>query len=93
MATVRERIGCPVCGVSRAPRFFSIDEGTGAYDGSARPPKIVLYRFQFAGRGRITTEHADLPIHLAQGLRSALRASLALVEAEILAAGGVLSDD
>jgi len=93
MATVRERIGCPVCGVSRAPRFFSINTETGAYDGSARPPKIVLYRFRFAGRGAITTEHASLPLHLAQGLRSALRASLDLVEQEILAAGGELSDD
>ncbi len=93
MASTRERIGCPVCGVSRAPRFFSIDPETGAYDGSGRPPKIVLYRFRFAGRASITTEHAGLPLHLAQGLRDALRASLALVEREILEAGGELSDD
>ena len=90
---VRERIGCPVCGMNRGPVFFGIDQSTGVYDPAARPPKTVLHRCQFGGRARITVETTGLPLHLAQGLRSALRASLALVEREILEAGGELSDD
>ncbi len=91
--TVRESIGCTLCGLARPLTQLGIDPDTGRYDRDARPPKTVLYRHLYGGRARLTVEKVGLPLHLAQGLRDALRASLALVEREILEAGGELSDD
>lgn len=76
----------------RTPRFFGLDPITFRYDPSARPPKFVAYTHHFGGRARIRVEEHSMPLPAAQGLRSALRASLALVEAEILEAGGELEE-
>jgi len=89
MATTRVRLGCPVCGLVRDPQFFGLDE-TGAYDPAAHTPKFVAKAVQFAGRARITVTDLPVTLEFAQGLRSALRASLAVLEAEILDAGGEL---
>ncbi len=87
MATVLERIGCPVCGTARALPFFGL-RPDGSYDPDARPPKLVLYAHTFAGRARISAEHHPMPLNIAYGLRDALKAVLDLVEAEIADAEG-----
>ncbi len=93
MGSTRETIGCTLCGWGHAPARFGIDAKTGKYDPHARPPKTVLYRHHYGPPKGVQVEKASMPMHLAQGLRSALRASLALVEQEILEAGGTLDDE
>lgn len=89
MASTRDSLGCPVCGLCRPIGFFSL-RPDGSYDPLPRPPKLVLYRHEFAGRAKITAKHLDVPMNMALGLRANLRAALAKVEEEILAAGGEL---
>lgn len=89
MASTRDSLGCPACGLCRPVKFFSLDE-KGTYDPTARPPKLVLYRHKFSGRARITAEHLDVPMPIAIGLLQNLRAAVARVEADIVAAGGEL---
>ncbi len=89
MATTLIRLGCPLCGRYWDPKNFGLTE-TGAYDPAAHTPKFSLQAHQFAGRARITVTEQPVTLEVAQGLRSALRASLAILEAEILDAGGEL---
>lgn len=94
MGSSRDTVGCTLCGLARTPAQLGIDAGSGKYDPESRPPKTVLYRHHYGLHGkRIVVEKLSMPMHLAKGLRSALRASLALVEQEILEAGGTLDDE
>lgn len=88
MATTRTVLGCPVCGTSRTPRFFGLDAATGGYDAAARPPKFVSYVHHFGGKGHLRVEEGSMPLHMARGLRDALRTVLAQLDAEIAEAGG-----
>ncbi len=87
MATVQERIGCPVCGTARGLPFFGLRQD-GSYDPDARPPKLVLYAYTFAGRAQISTNQHPMPLNVAYGLRDALKAILTLVDDEIADAEG-----
>ena len=93
MGSTRETIGCVLCGWGHSPARFGIDAKTGTYDPESRPPKTVLYRHVYGPPKGVRVEKDALPMHLAKGLRNALRAALARVEADILEGGGTLDDD
>lgn len=84
--TVRDQLGCLLCGLSRKPEVFGLDE-KGAYNPEARSPPLVLYRRHFGGRANLVCEKLPVPVPLALGIRDALKAALARVEADLTEAG------
>ena len=62
----------------------------GAYDPNIAAHDMTLRIDHFLGRGRITVERGPVPMNYAYGLRSALQAALARVEADIVEGGGEL---
>lgn len=59
----------------------------GSFDPAAPPRELSLRANHYGGRGKIVCERMPLPVQQAIGLRDALRARLAQVEAELAAAG------
>ena len=86
MATVRDQLVCLLCGLTHKPEAFGLDSN-GAYDPERQAPPLVLYRRHFGGRGRIVCEKLPVPAPLALGIRQALKAALARVEADLTEAG------
>lgn len=85
---VTTRLHCVTCGFDGRPDRFGLTE-TGAYDPTAAPQHELGVRLdQFLGRGRIKVERQPCPLPIALGMRDALRAALARVEAEIAEATG-----
>ncbi len=91
MATELNRIGCPICAFTHAPRRLGLTDD-GSHDPQLRPPLFKAYRYRFGGRGNVQVTHADLPLNFALGLRDALRTALAQLEHEIVEAGGELPE-
>lgn len=88
----RVQLRCVLCGTDRSPRYFGLDE-EGEYAGAAAPHEMSLRVNHFGGRARITVDRAPLPLNLAVGLRDALKAALARVEADIVEATGEPLED
>jgi hypothetical protein len=62
---------------------------TGAYDPAEAPQHALGLRLDhYGGRGKLRVDRVPLPMPFAIGMRDALRAALARVEAEIAAATG-----
>lgn len=79
---------CVACGYDVTPERLGLS-ATGAYDHAEAPQHTLSVRLDhFRGRGNIKTERAPLPLPFALGMRDALRAALARVEAEIAEATG-----
>ncbi len=90
MATTHARIPCPCCRLDKAPRLLGLRP-----DGSFDPHAnwyVEQRLYTFAGRGRITVAHEDVPIQIALGLRDMLRARIAQLD-EALAVAGIEVDD
>jgi hypothetical protein len=84
---VCQRIRCPACGFDRKLAAFGITL-EGVFDAAnAQPNELSLRVDHIGGRGRLRVERHPLPVHLAIGLRAALRARLAQIDAELAAAG------
>jgi hypothetical protein len=82
---------CVLCGTDRSRRFFGLTED-GAYE-PERLHEMSLRVTNIGGRGRCTVERGPLPLNLAFGLRAALKAALARVEADIVEATGEPLED
>ena len=81
-------IHCVACGYDGRPDRFGLTD-TGTYNPTEAPQHELGLRLdQFLGRGRIKVERQPCPMPFALGMRDALRAALARVEAEIAAATG-----
>jgi hypothetical protein len=79
---------CPICGWDRAQHALGLAPD-GSYDAAnAHENDMTLRIDHFLGRGRIVVERHPVPLATAYGLRDALRAALARVEADIAGAGG-----
>lgn len=84
---------CPACGADRPPSKFGLAPD-GQFDTSrALPNELNMRVDHYGGRAKITVERVAAPLHLAVGLRNALKFRLAQVEADIRAAGVELDDD
>lgn len=85
---VHQTIHCVACGWDVRPDRLGLTD-TGAYDPAEAPQHALNVRLtHIGGRGRIRVERVPLPMPFAIGMRDALRAALARVEAEIAAATG-----
>lgn len=85
-------IRCVACGHTVKPERIGLG-ADGAYDGENAFPHTMQQRIDYiGGRRSLRVEHLPLPMPFALGMRDALRAALARVEAEILEAGGELPD-
>jgi hypothetical protein len=84
----KESLRCAACGYDvRLHRLGLTEEG--AYDAACAPQHELSVRIDtFGGRNSLTVERQPLPLPYAIGMRDALRAALARVEAEIAAASG-----
>jgi hypothetical protein len=74
--------------VDRAPRFFGIS-AEGAYD-PAHVNELGSRTYHFGGASNIKVDKGPAPMNMAYGMRAALKAALARVEADIVEAGGEL---
>jgi hypothetical protein len=89
---IRSYVRCVLCGHTVQPERLGLDAG-GAYDGENAIQHTLQQRVDhIGGRGRLRVEALPLTMPFALGMREALRAALARVEAEIREAGGVLPD-
>ena len=87
MAT-RQYVHCVGCGYDVKPQRLGLLE-SGAYDPEMAPAHPLALRLDhFGGRGRLHVEKLPLPLPFAYGMRDALKAALARVNAEIAEAGG-----
>jgi hypothetical protein len=84
--TTRDTIHCLACGHDVKPATLGLSE-TGVYERAEVHP-LELRRRHFGGRARIVCERLPLPLPFAYGMRDALKAALARVNAEIAEAGG-----
>jgi hypothetical protein len=77
-----------MCGWDQPPQRLGLGSA-GAYDPAAAPAHgLSLRRTTIGGRGRCAVERRPLPLPFAYGMRDALKAALARVNAEIAEAGG-----
>lgn len=77
-----------LCGHAVKPERIGLVE-TGAYDHALAPAHILQLRLDhLGGRGMLRVEMVPLPLPFAYGMRDALKAALARVNAEIAEAGG-----
>jgi len=89
---VRTYVHCVLCGYDVKPARLGLRED-GVYDATTAPAHVPELRVDhIGGRGKLAVEKLALPMPFALGVREALRAALARVEAEILEAGGELPD-
>lgn len=90
---VRQTIRCPLCGWDVAAARFGLTSG-GEYDAENAPQHALSVRLTtLAGRANITVTREPLPLEFARGLRRALKAALARVDAEIAEATGGEADE
>jgi len=87
----RTRLGCPLCGLTHAPRRLGLTDD-GAYDPGIHPPLLKAYTYRYGGPRHLAVEHHPLSLPFALGLRDALRTALAQLEHEIVEAGGELPE-
>lgn len=77
-----------MCGYDVKPGRIGLTEG-GDYDPEQAPQHELELRVDdIGGRGHLTVEKQALPLPFALGMRDALKAALARVEAEIAEATG-----
>ncbi len=87
MAT-RQYVHCTLCGFDVKPQRLGLTEA-GVFDNESAPAHGLAMRVDhFGGRGRLRVTKEPLPIPFAYGIRDALKAALARVNAEIAEAGG-----
>jgi hypothetical protein len=90
---VRQTIHCVLCGWDVAPSRLGLG-ARGEYDTENAPQHEMGVRLTtFGGRANITVRREPLPLEFAYGLRRALKAALARVEADIAEVGGEAEDD
>lgn len=87
MAT-RDSVHCALCGFDVKPARLGLAEAGGYDVDAAVPHPLALRRRHYGGRASITVEELALPLPFAYGMRDALKAALARVNAEIAEAGG-----
>jgi hypothetical protein len=81
-------VRCVLCGHTVKPERLGLTE-TGAYDSAAAPAHTLEVRLDhLGGRAALRVEKLPLPLPFAYGMRDALKAALARVNAEIAEAGG-----
>lgn len=87
MAT-RKTVHCTLCGYDvKLDRIGLTDRGE--YDAESAPQHEVNFRVDtFGGPKKLTVTREPLPMPFALGMRAALQAALARVEAEIIEGGG-----
>ena len=85
---VVDSVHCVLCGFDVRPDRLGLS-AAGAYDLiEGTPHPLELRRRTYGGRARIPVEKLPLPLPFAYGMRDALKAALARVNAEIAEAGG-----
>lgn len=90
VVAVVTKLRCVLCGLDRRPAQLGLAED-GSYDAATALPNEMTLRIDtIGGRGRLSVDRQPVPLPTAYGLRSALQAALARVEADIVAAGGEL---
>lgn len=78
---------CPVCGLSRQPRFFGVNEGE--FDPEDRPQHVLEAReYTYGGDRSITVERRPLSLEEALALRRSLAAALQHLDDELEEATG-----
>lgn len=91
--SVRQTIHCVLCGYDVAASRLGLGTG-GQYDVENAPQHEMGVRLTtFGGRANIQVTREPLPLEFAYGLRRALRAALARVEADIVEVGGEADED
>lgn len=87
MAT-RKTVHCSLCGFDVSPGRLGLTD-KGEYDAEAAPRHEMSLRTDtIGGYRKLTVTREPLPMPFALGLRAALQAALARVEAEIVEGGG-----
>ena len=82
-----------LCGFDVAASRLGLD-AEGRYDAENAPQHEMGVRLTtFGGRANISVTREPLPLEFAYGLRRALRAALARVEADIAEVGGEADED
>lgn len=79
-----------LCGRDHPAASFRLTP-EGQFEGPVHDLDLVVRHY--GGRARIRVENTAVPLHLALGLRQALKAALARVEAEIEEATGETLED
>lgn len=81
-------VHCTLCGYDVQLQRLGLTKD-GAYDSAEAPQHLLSQRVDtFGGRANIKTDREPLPMPFALGIRDALKAALARVEAEIVEGGG-----
>lgn len=79
---------CTLCGFDVKPQRLGLTEA-GVFDSESAPQHALALRVDdIGGRGHLKVTKEPLPIPFAYGMRDALKAALARVNAEIAEAGG-----
>ncbi len=87
---VRETLHCVLCGHDRPLKAFRLTP-EGAFEGPAR--ELFLRIDTIGGRAKLTVDRVAVPLYFALGMRAALKAALASIEADIEEATGEPLED
>lgn len=87
MVTQRTYYRCPVCGLSRHPKFLGIGEE--GFDSETYPAHVLgAVVFTYGGHRRISAHKRGLTLEDALALRGAMTTALARLDAELEEAAG-----